>query len=295
MNIIKNLQQKILNLPGSWLIIIGAIFWSTSGAVVKSFDTDPVLVAGLRSLIAGIILAPAIRPKKIKFDRWLLLYIIGFAGLVVGIIPALRMTSATVVIGMQYTAPIWIFIVCAIRTKKIELDRLPIILLIIIAMAIFLIEPVEGMAFWGNWLAVLMGICFAVLSYALSRVEHDNALGLVAVVNLGAALIIMPICFAVPAIDTYVAPSEWPYLIYLALFQLSAGYLFYSLGMKKVPAQRATLLAVWEFILTPVWALLMVREVPSFYVLSGAILLLIALVFDAKLAQKKVSFTVQNQ
>ncbi len=289
---LKNLQQKIFNLPGSWLIIIGAVLWSTSGAVVKSFDTDPVFVAGLRSLIAGLVLAPAIRPKKIKFDRWVILYIIGFAGLVVGVIPAFRMTSATVVIGMQYTAPVWIFIASAIISKKPQMDRLPIILLIIIAMAIFLIEPVSGTAFWGNWLAVVLGICFAVLSYALSRIEHDNALGLVAVVNLGAALIIMPICYALPAIDTYVAPSEWPYLIYLALFQLSAGYFFYSLGMKKVPAQRATLLAVWEFILTPVWALLIVQELPSFYILSGAILLLIALVLDAKLAQKKSSVIV---
>jgi drug/metabolite transporter (DMT)-like permease len=280
MNIFSLLNSKLERLPGAWLIFIGALCWSTAGAVVKSFDTDPFFLAGLRSLLGGLVLSVFIRPRKIRFDKWLLLSILFYAGMVTCAMNSFRLTSATLVIAMQYTAPIWLFLLSWLLTKKPQKGRAPVMLLIIGAVLLFLLEPASGATIRGNLIALNMGIMFAGVSVCLKKVRHDNPLGVVAVMNLGGALILLPLALALPGAAIHVNASDWPYILYLAVFQLSAGYFFYMLGIKKVTPQKGTLLCVWEMALTPVWAFLIVREIPSLHVAIGTMLLLFALFWD---------------
>ena len=276
-----HLENKGLErLPGSWLIFLGALCWSTAGAVIKSFDTDPLLLAGMRSLLGGLILSVFIRPRKIRFDKWLLLLILFYTGMVTCALSTFRLTSATMVIAMQYTAPVWLFFLNWLLTKKPEKARVPAMLLIIGAVLLCLLEPVSGATARGNLIALNMGILFAGISICLKKVQHDNPLGLVAVMNLGGSLILLTLSLILPGTVIHVNAGDWFYILFLAIFQLSAGYFFYMLGLKKVTPQKGALLCVWEMILTPVWAFLMVRELPSWHVVIGALLLICALFWD---------------
>ena len=287
MSVFSLLNSKLERLPGSWLIFIGALCWSTAGAVVKSFDTDPLLLAGLRSLLGGLVLSIFIRPRKICFDKWLLLLILFYTGLIACALNAFRLTSATLVIAMQYTAPIWIFLLNWLLIKKPAKEKVPVMLLILGGVLIFLLEPVSALTARGNLLALNMGITFAGVSICLKRVRHDNPLGVVAVMNLGGSLILLPLALLLPGANMQVNAGDWLYILYLAIFQLSAGYFFFMLGMQKVTPQKGTLLCVWELALTPVWAFLMVRELPGLHVAAGTLLLMFALFWDNRVDGRK--------
>jgi len=272
--------NKLERLPGAWLIFFGALCWSTAGAVVKSFGTDPLFLAGLRSLLGGLALSVFIRPRKIRFDKWLLLLILFYTGMVICAISSFRLTTATLVIAMQYTAPIWLFLFNWLLKKKPERGRIPVMLLIIAAVLIFLLERVPAATGRGNLIALNIGITFAGISVCLKKVRNDNPLGVVAVMNLGGALIILPIALLLPGVSIHVNAADWPYILFLAVFQLSGGYFFYLLGIQKVTPQKGTLLCVWEVVLATVWAFLVVREIPSLHVAAGTALLLAALFWD---------------
>jgi drug/metabolite transporter (DMT)-like permease len=181
---------------------------------------------------------------------------------------------------MQYTAPIWLFLFSWLRNKKPEKQKIPVMLLIVGAVLLFLLEPVAASTARGNLIALNMGILFAGTSVCLKNVKHDNPLGVVAVMNLGVSFILLPLALVLPGASIHVKASDWPYILFLAIFQLSAGFFFYLQGLQKVSPQKGTLLCVWEIVLTPVWALLMVREIPSLHVVAGTLLLMFALFWD---------------
>ena len=91
----------IRNPSGAMLVFIGAVLWSLNAPLVIFLDLDPFLKCGLRALIAALTLAPFIRPRKLKWNGWLLLYVVSFCLLSLSIILALGMTSSPVAIGMQ--------------------------------------------------------------------------------------------------------------------------------------------------------------------------------------------------
>ncbi len=288
----KNQDNKFI-IPGSWLVILGAFIWSSSSAVIKAFDADPLYITGIRSLIAALILLPTLRPRKIKFDRWLFTYCIAYAIMATIVIYSLQMTTTTAVIAMKYSAPVWLFLAACIYQKKLIKNRLLIMILIIAAIAIILSEPLSGAALWGNWLSVLFGIFFAITSYCLGKIEHDNTLGLMVLMNITTAILILPFCYLLPGINTQVEGTQWLYLVIMAL-QLSLGYACYSMGVKKISSQRASLLAVWEFILTPAWSFVLIREIPSNYVIAGSLVLLLALLLDGWQAHKRALLIDNN-
>ncbi|MDO4581433.1 MAG: DMT family transporter [Bacillota bacterium] len=277
----EKLLARIGNMSGTWLIFIGSVLWSTAGGVSKCISVDPIFLAGMRSLLAGLVLMPLLRPKRIVFDRWFFLFVGSYAALTMVILSAIRLTTASNALALQYTAPLWIVIVSFLFFKKrYTLRKLIPTAIIVAGIVIFLIEPKTGSNFAGNLLGVLSGAAFAAVTVCLRRVQGGGTLSTVAAVNLCAGPVILLIASLSPGVSMDMSWSELPYVLFLALFQLALGYVFYSMGTQKVPPQRATLLAVWEFVLTPLWAWLLVGELPTLYGAIGWIVLLAAIFID---------------
>ena len=89
-----------IKISGGMFVFLGALFWSLNSPLIKFIEVDAFLTCGFRSLIAGIVLLPFLRPKKIKWGPWLLVYLISYCGLCIGIVLALRATSAAIAVGM---------------------------------------------------------------------------------------------------------------------------------------------------------------------------------------------------
>ena len=71
-------------------------------------------------------------------------------------------------------------------------------------------------------------------------------------------------------------------MLVLGVVQVAGGYGFYNLGVQRVTPQKASIIALWEMILGPVWVALFLKEYPTLPVIIGFIIILIGMILDAK-------------
>lgn len=72
-------------------------------------------------------------------------------------------------------------------------------------------------------------------------------------------------------------------MLLLGVVQVAGGYSFYNLGVQKIPARKASVLALWEMILGPLWVALFLHQYPNPMVLTGLTIILGGMLLDAKM------------
>lgn len=285
-------MQKLLNqinrLPGSWLIFIAAVLWSTVGGVSKSLAMDPLLFAGLRGLIGGLALLPMLKPKQLVWDKWLAGLILSYTAVTALVLLSMRYTTAGNIIALQDSALVWVFLwALLIGRQKMNWRRVLPVAVAVLGIIIFLLEPNTGSNTLGNLLGVGAGVCFAAMGACMRQAKAASPLSLVVLMNLCCGGLILLILVFLPGYTLAVPPIAWPVLLLMGTVQLSGGYLCYCLGMRKIEHQRAQLLCTWELVLTPVWSFLLVGEVPTTYGLAGWVSMLAAIVLDSGLRHSR--------
>lgn len=276
-------------LSGPWLIFIAAVLWSTVGGVSKSVDMETLLFGGFRALIGGVALLPLLKPKQLVWDKWLIGLILSYTGMTVFVLLAIRFSTAGNAIALQDSAPLWLFLwALFIKKQKPGWRRIIPIVLITAGIAIFLLEPNTGSNSLGNILGVFGGISYALYSVCMRRAKGATVMSLVVVMNLSCGALILLGLWALPGYQFAVPLNAWPVLLLMGTVQLSGGHLCFSLGLRKTDPQRATLLAVWELILSPVWAFLLVSELPTAFGFIGWLIMLAAIVLENKLHQPQM-------
>lgn len=278
------MKRKI---SGGMLVFLGALFWSLNAPLVKFLQIDAYLLCGLRALIAGIALAPFIRPKQLRWNGWMILYLVSYCALCLCIILALKMTASPIAIGMQYTSVVWLFLVNWLVSRRF--DKLGVIpVCVIMAGVIFFMCSGGGKTgTLGNLIALCEGVFFAGMTVGSRKAACTNPLGLTAVGNLFTGILVLSIFPASTAEIVNLSGLEWGIMLFLGVVQLGGGYAFYNMGVQKVTPQKASVLALWEMILGPVWVALFLHEYPSIPVLIGFVIILVGMLLDAKLSHPK--------
>lgn len=275
-------MSKIRN-SGTLLVFLGAVFWSLNAPLVKFLTADSLLICGLRSIIAGITLMPFIRWRRLNWTPWMAVYISSYCALCISIILALSRTSAAIAIGMQYTATIWLFLANMVITKHFNKKAFWPVCVIFAGVIFFMCSGTDKSSSAGNMIALLEGIFFAFMSVGAKKSAGDNPLGLTAIANLCTGIFVFA---AFPSTAGHIgtlARGDWMVLFILGVIQIGAGYAFYNLGILKISAQKASVIALWEMILGPVWVALFLKEYPSAVVLTGFFIILAGMLMDAKL------------
>lgn len=272
-----------VNLSGGVLVFIGAFLWSLNSPLVKFLTLDSLLICGLRSAIAAAALAVSIRPRRLRWNGWMLLYVCSYAGLCLSIILALGMTSAPIAIGMQYTATIWLFLVNLLKTKKFRLRGFLPVCVIFTGVVFFMCSGTGGASTAGNLIALGEGVLFACMTVSSKKAAGDNPVGLVAVANVFTAVVMILLFPASMAKVTALTGRDWLVMLILGVVQVGGGYGFYNLGVQRTTPQKASIIALWEMILGPIWVALFLHEYPSVPVLIGFVIILAGMVMDAKL------------
>lgn len=276
--------MKSASPSGSFLVFLGALLWSLNSPLVKYLTLDPLLICGLRSVIAGITLAPMIRPKRLVWNRWMVLYVSSYALLCLSIIVALTMTSSPIAIGMQYTAIIWIFLVQLVWKKQFSIRSFLPVCVIFAGVVFFMCSETSGGEGLGNLVALSEGIFFACMTVSSKKVSGTNPIGLVAVANLFTGAAVFLCAPRLVPLSMSLEPLEWGILLILGVVQIGGGYAFYNMGIQKISPQKASIVALWEMILGPLWVALFLKEYPSGMVMTGFCIILAGMVLDAKLS-----------
>lgn len=267
----------------SWLgiayVVTAAFLWSTGGVFIKRIQADPLLITTIRAAIAGLTFLPFLRWKDIQFNRYYWGYVLGYTWMVTSFVIATKLTSAANAIALQYTAPLFLFLYGLVtHTEKPGLRNVVPMLFILLGISCFLLEPAVGTSFLGNLIAISSGVAFASVTVFLRKVGQGGK-GLVSISNLMAALLVglfLPDPAQLRAIDG----SAWLGLLYLGSIQMGFSYVLYVRGVLLVRPLQASVLALIEAVLNPVWVFFFWGEAPTIYGLVGGITVLGAVALD---------------
>ena len=275
------------------MVLAGAFFWSTSGVVLKQMTLPSTMIAGIRAGIAGLALAPFLtrlrlpRPEAPGYRPlwdprgwdWRLLPLLGgYTATVLCFTSAIRLTTAANAIALTYTAPAWVFVLTCAAERRVPWRLFPPMALILAGLGVILSEPAHGTSLAGNLLGLAAGLGFGLFAFFVGRMNQPP-IGLVSLTNLfaGTALfLIFPGSFAFGAPSL----SDWAILAYLGIFQIALGHLCFTSALKRIPATQASVLALAEPMLNPLWVFLFLGEVPSPYGLAGLAVILLGVCAD---------------
>jgi DME family drug/metabolite transporter len=261
-------------------ILAAALLFSTGGAAIKSCALTGWQVASFRSLIAAatlLVILPSVRRRP---SYGTLVVGLFYAGMMVSYVSANKATTAASAIFLQGTAPLYILALAPfLLGERARWRDLTVMVGMATGLAILLFwgpaasatapAPVQG-----NILGAVAGFCWAMTVMGLRWLEqrrpgNEGALAVV-VGNAIAGLVCLPMALPVVAAE----PSDFLWVAYLGMFQIGAAYVFLTSAMGSVPALDASLLLLAEPIFNPVWAALVLDEVPGRWTLVGASLIL---------------------
>ena len=255
--VLKETRAVITVLAGATLLgSMGA--W---GRAIYRYEGNPMAVVTWRALIGATALAGLlailrphllrVRPRDLPFFA---LY--GFIGVTMNFwayFSAVKFTTLAVAITLLYTYPVFVALLSAVFLR----ERLTTTKLVAIAVTLFgsaLVAQVHQ----ADWLRLnLRGILFGLLSglsMAAYSIFGKRALAryapwtvvLYAFAAGGLFLALMSGPRLLPAIRY--PGAAWLWILGLALIPSLGGYALYTLGLRDLPASRASIIATWEVV-----------------------------------------------
>ena len=265
---------------GVLALIVCAALWSLNGPLIKLLkeeDVPGVTIACYRSLIGGLVFLPfawrRFRTLGNVSVGWPIGSVLMFTLMTVCFVIATTRTAAANAIILQYTSPIWVFLLSPLLLNERPGRAEGLVLLI----------AMSGIAvmFFGNaatesaWLIVALGsgLGYGSLTVALRGLRPASPFAVAALNALGSGLLLVgPValwgCFQL-------TPRAWGLVLLLSLVQFTLPYVLFSWALQRVEAHRAALIVLLETVLNPLWTFLIVGEkVPGPTWIGGPLILL---------------------
>ena len=274
---------------GPLLVFMGAALWSTNAPFFKILQVDSYLAIFIRAAIAGLILLPTLRPRRIKWDRYLLLMLVSYVALCVGIVLAIRSTSANIATGMQYTAPIWIFLLSWKQGKAVfSLRKNWPLLVLLCGLIVSMCSGSSAVSLEGNLIALSTSFFFTAMTLSSKKATADNPLGMVSLSNLFCAVVVLLFFVDRPVLSeiSAITPVEWAILVFLGIFQIAAGYALYYIGLRTTEPAQASMIAPCEMVLGPLWVAIFVHEYPDWIGVCGSLLIIAGVIGEVVVSQR---------
>ncbi|MDP2604479.1 MAG: EamA family transporter [Deltaproteobacteria bacterium] len=259
---------------GRLLIVAAAFLWSLAGVFIKFLDLPPLTIVFYRSVFAALIFTPFLRRKDWRIDRPILISVISYTAAISTFVSANKLTTAANAIVLQYTAPFFVFLFSGLvlREKISRLNGFTLAASMVGVAVIFLGNAGEpDMA--GVLLALLSGALFAAYMINLRRTQAVSPVYLTWINNVVCALLLLLVVKSQLGLTS----TQLGILAVMGAVQLGLPYFLFSKGLQTVPLQEASLIALIEPVLNPLWVALTVGEIPSLATLAGGGLIVAAL------------------
>ncbi len=266
-------------------LCLAAILWSTGGLLIKWVPWHPIAIAGIRSGIASVVLLLfwCVRFQKLppRPSKYKLLAAANYMCLVMLFVASNKLTTSANAILLQFTAPVWVILLAFwLLKEKIKPRDLVVVAVVFFGMLLFFIGDLNGGGMIGNILAVLSGVCMALMIITLKMIKDGNPLEIILWGNILTFLVAIPFYGQISW-----TPGSMLGIGLLGVFQLGFSYIFYTAGISKVSALEGILIPVLEPLLNPVWVLIGTGERPSQYALIGGALVISAVFYRSIMEQ----------
>ncbi len=259
---------------GRWLILSAAFLWSLAGVFIKFLDRPPLTIVFYRSLFAALVFTPFLRRGGRRPGAPIAMSALTYTAAISSFVAANKLTTAANAIVLQYTAPIFVFLFSRLVLRE-KIARLNGVALAVsmAGVAVIALDSAGRPEMAGVLLALLSGLLFAAYMINLRRTAAVDPVFLTWINNISCALLLLP---AVRS-DLGVSATELGILMVMGAVQLGMPYFLFSKGLRAVALQEASLIALIEPVLNPLWVALVVGEIPSSATIAGGALILLGL------------------
>jgi len=290
------------------LAIFGsAVLFSTGGVAIKWLSFGAWQVAALRALF-GVLGVWWLVPGPVTMWRWsVVLTGVAQGSSMLLFVLANKTTTAANAIFLQSAAPLFIPVLAAtILGERATKRDLAAMAGIAAGLSLFFVGAQQPSVTapnprLGDLLAIASGVAWACTvvglrylareapprevaangenpssDFALPESAFDSGTGAASPAgaakgallwgNFFVVLVAFPMALPLPAADT----SDWALLVYLGVAQVALAYRLLVRAVARVPALEASLLALFEPVLNPLWAFALLGETPTPWALAGA-------------------------
>ena len=259
---------------GRWLILSAALLWSLAGVFIKFLDVPPLTIVFYRSFFAFLVFTPFVRRTQWRVNRPVLVSVFTYTAAISSFVSANKLTTAANAIVLQYTAPIFVFLFSrVVLGERISPINGFALLAGMIGVAIISLDSAGEPEMVGVALALASGVLFAAYMINLRRTQEMNPGYLTWINNAFCALALLFVVRSQLALTL----NQLVILMVMGAVQFGLPYFLFSKGLQGVSLQEASLIALVEPVLNPLWVALMVGEIPSVATLAGGAMILLGL------------------
>lgn len=252
-------------------MLLCAALWSIAGIFIKLIPWNSIVIAGLRSLIAGLVMFVYMRARGIGFtaDRRSLA---GGAALCLTLtcfVAANKLTTAANSIVLQFTAPMFIVVFSALFLKK-RFSRADVlaVVLTMAGISLFFFDQLTPGHLAGNCVAIFAGMAFACYYMSLEGASESQRMSAILIAHGLTFLVGLPFTFVYPP-ELSAAPVAC--ILVLGVVQLGIPYVLLGRASGACPPLACSLLGAVEPLLNPVWVFIFDGEAPGLWALIGGI------------------------
>ena len=258
-------------------LILAALLWSTAGVFVKALDWQPLSLLAGRGIFTSILFLLYMRRLPKNVTHWTLLAAGGSIATQFLFVTSTKLTTAANSIFLQYTAPIYVVLLAywLLREKPSRTDWIAMVT-IFLGLILFFGDQLSPDGFYGNILAVLSGVTSAIMMVSFRAQKDATPEDSILIASLAIAI------FGFPSIlkETQTI-TNWLSIAYLGIFQIGLAFIFFTKGIKHIPALEANLIGTLEPILNPVWVFLFLGERMGRSALLGGLVVLAGVIVSA--------------
>jgi drug/metabolite transporter (DMT)-like permease len=257
-------------------LLFAAVLWSLAGIFIKFLSLPPLTIVFYRSLFASLFFAFFVR-RSIAVPRVaLLVSALAYTAAISAFVSANKITTAANAIALQYTAPMFVFmIVHFLFGEKITGASWISLVLGMLGIAVICVGSAGQPDAVGVMIALLSGLLFSIYMVSLRFLKEFNPGTLTFLNNLVCCLILLPLVGS----ELSLSLKEGWIVAVMGVVQLGIPYWLFSKGLEQISVQEASLIVLIEPVLNPLWVALIVGELPSGATLVGGLCIVGSLAF----------------
>jgi drug/metabolite transporter (DMT)-like permease len=262
-------------LAGVLAMAATAFLWSIAGLFIKVIDWNPIAIAGLRSLIASVVILIYLRHPRFHFSFPQVAASIALAATMLLFVSANKTTTAADAILLQYLAPLLTAFTGAIMLKeRTRVEHFIAFPFVAAGMIMMFFGEIGGGKLFGNTLAVMSAVTFSFYFIFMRMQKEGSPLesNLMAHWLTAGVCMITSLFLPVP----HITGLSLAAIAVLGVIQIGIPAILFAFAIKRVSAVSATLIAVIEPVCNPIWVFLAIGESPGVNTLLGGGIIVLA-------------------
>ncbi len=259
------------------LMALCGVMWSLGGIFIKLISWSPLLIAGIRSIISALILGGYMWYKKVPINicKYSIGAGVGLSGSCMFFVIANKLTTAANAIVLQYAAPVFILIISAVFLKqKLHKREVVVVGITMIGIVLFFFDQLSPGSMLGNFFGILAGIFLAIMLVMVGLGGKNDSIRMTGILLAHCLTSVIGTPIGLMGTDGTTG-IEILYIVILGIFQLGIPYVLFAIATRDCPPLAASLIAMLEPLLNPVWVAIFVGEMPGAFALVGAVIIII--------------------